>query len=177
MNVRMPSDPETRQRLSDARRNVLRATRLEHRRRRTLTLTIGGVVALAAASSIAATVVLWTAGPDEARTTVVCYQHDDLNSVSASYGGQLVPTPGLRTGTPTVDPQAMCALAWKSGIAQVDGPHGRWPNINPNTSTIRVPPLAFCIRNDGITAGFPIERPATTAPQVCSQLGLRQWHS
>lgn len=65
-------------------------------------------------------------------------------------------------------------LVWKGGLKQAAASGGRWdPDIDPNTSTLPVPPLAFCELRNGVTAGFPIEAPASTPADVCSRLGLR----
>jgi hypothetical protein len=164
---------EVQNRLSAARETILTRTHRAHNRKVGLRVGLGAVAFIAVGSSIAATAAFWTASGEQARTTVACYQHDDVNSVSSTTGG--LKTHAASSETPTLDPQASCSTAWRAGLGLVAGPHGAWPQIDPAVSNLAVPPLAFCVLNDGITAGFPIEKPYSTAGQVCSGLDLAQW--
>lgn len=177
MNFVMPQEAEIQKRLTDARRVILERTARQRRRRIAWRFGVGGVAFFVAGTSIAATAVLWRANTEEVRTSVVCYQHDDLRSLtSTTAGSEGVDPTGQTVKAATINPIESCSNAWKAGLGVVDGPHGRWP-ANPQALNLSVPPMSFCVLNSGLTAGFPIEEPSSDVADVCERLGLARWHA
>lgn len=164
----LPIDIDAR--LAAARHLVLRRVR---RRRRATTAIAAGALLVAAGGATGATLVVQQLTAHEAATSVVCYSHDDLGSLTA--GGAMadaVASDGTVTTPTALDKREACELAWRGGLAvQAAGGH---PKVDPYTGLgdYAVPPLAFCVLADGGTGGFPIERPSTTTAEVCARLGL-----
>ncbi len=169
MSIQFPSDEGH---LEAARSRVL--TRIRRYRRARLSIAIAGAVVVVATASGGALVVQQITAP-QAQNTVACYAHDDLNSLSGTAAMAFAtPSPGASQPAEQVANKAeMCALVWKAGLAQAAAHGGHWPSVDPNTSTLPVPALAYCVLSNGQTAGFPIEAPSSTAAQVCDRLGIR----
>lgn len=142
------------------------------RQRRALTrVGVIGSALLLAGSGVAASMAVAQASATSVGRSVVCYGYADLDSLSgisemaAPIGA---PQPALDLATK----REMCELVWKSGMAVARANGGHWPDVDPNTSNLPVPSLAFCRLRDGMTGGFPIEAPNGTAAAVCDSLGL-----
>lgn len=168
MTIYFPTGTDTAAQLARGRQHVTRHVRFHRRAARVAV--ISGVL-LAACSGTAATFAVAQASHRTIATGVTCYAHDDLTSFSAGSAmaqaeGRPFRAADLRTK------REMCGLVWKSGLEQAASNGGRWPDVDPNTSTIPVPALAVCTLPDGATGGFPIEAPAQTAIEVCDRLGL-----
>jgi hypothetical protein len=163
--------------LADARANVLK---LIARRRRHFRVGVVAAVAVGAIAITGGTLVVQQVSRQQASDTVQCFAHDDLNSLSgmAAQATQIAPSPNATQaeGQEPANKAEMCALVWRAGLAEAASNGGHWPNLDPNTSTLPVPALAYCTLPNGITGGFPIEAPSTSAPQVCSRLGLTEDH-
>lgn len=164
MTIHFPSETETPAQLSAGRSQV---ARIRSRRRATRLAVIGRVL-LAASSGTAAALTVAQASHQTIATGVTCYAHDDIGSFSSGAGmaqAEGHPSQGASLQTK----KDMCELVWKSGLKQAAANGGTWPDVDPNTSTIPLPPLALCKLADGTTGGFPIEAPSTTAAQVCDR--------
>jgi len=164
-------NPSSEPYLSAARDNVLKRVR---RRRRAVSVAIVGCAVVVALSATGATLAATQISSQEARTSVVCYAHDNLNSLSGTIGGSVATnlTTGVTQAPTSVNKAELCATIWNEGIAQAAANGGHWPLVDPNSSNFPVPTLAYCILNNGETAGFPVEAPATTTAEVCENLGL-----
>lgn len=168
MTIHFPTGTDTASQLARGRQHVTRHIRF--RRRAARVAVISGVL-LAACTGTAATFAITQASHQTIATGVTCYAHDDLTSFSAgSAMAQADGRPFRAADVPTK--REMCGLVWRSGLEQAAGDGGRWPDVDPNASTIPIPALALCTLADGTTGGFPIEAPARTASQVCDRLGL-----
>lgn len=168
MTIHFPTETDTAAHLAEGRPRLMH--RIRSRRRATRVAVVAGVL-LAASSGTAATLVVTQASHQTIATGVTCYSHDDLGSFSSGAGmaqadGHPYQAADLQTK------RDMCGLVWKSGLKQAAATGGTWPDVDPNTSTIPVPPLALCTLANGTTGGFPIEAPSTTPMQVCDHLGL-----
>ncbi len=140
-------------------------------RRRGRRAAAAAAMLVVAGSGVAASVVVHRADAETIGTSVTCYAHADLGSLHGTSAMSSAVGAPVRQLSLT-EKADMCALVWKSGLEQAAVDGGHWPDIDPNTSTLPVPPLAFCRLADGTTGGFPIEPPATTSRAVCDRLGL-----
>lgn len=167
MTIQFPSEQETTAVLAGGKSRVLRKI---HVRQRAARVAVVGGVLLAASCGTGAFFAV-QASQEEIQTGVVCYSHDDLGSLSST--GSMVQPDGKPLKPVSLQTkQEMCGLAWRGGLKEAAANGGRWPDVDPNTSTIPIPPLAFCLQNNGVTAGFPIEAPSRTPAEVCDRLGL-----
>jgi hypothetical protein len=151
--------------IASAKNSVLTRVR---RRRHLVTAAIAGGAVVVAVSSMGAALVVQQVSSHEARTSAVCYSHDDLGSLSG--------TVQMADGAGNLKSD-LCGDVWREGLKYAAAHGGHWPNIDPNTSTLRVPRLAYCVLDDGVTAGFPIEAPSKTKAGVCENLGLAAAHN
>jgi hypothetical protein len=169
-------------RLAQARNVVLKRVR---RRRHFITAAIAGGAVVVAVSSMGAALTVQEMSTSEARTSVECFAHDDLNSLSGTVakadsarherGSTFGPFPASSSSRD--NKRDLCGYVWREGLKQAAAHGGHWPDVDPNTSTLPIPPLAFCVLDNGESAGFPIEAPQSTAGEVCDNLGLAIDHS
>ncbi|MEO6116885.1 MAG: hypothetical protein ABIP33_10920 [Pseudolysinimonas sp.] len=167
--------PQFESYLADARTNVVKVIA---RRRLHFRVGIVAAVAVGAVAITGGAVVVQQVSRQQASNSVQCFAHDDLNSLSgmAAQADQIAPSPNA-TQSDSQEPAnkaEMCALVWRAGLAEAAANGGHWLDVDPNTSTLPVPALAYCTLANGITGGFPIESPSTSSAQVCSRLGLAE---
>jgi hypothetical protein len=136
--------------------------------RRWQLLAAGGVLVVAAGAATAG-IVISQAPKESTDYSVVCYERADLSSREAWFGvpQETVAENGEVRPRERASAEAMCALAWRGGLLGQDA----GPPADPNSASLPVPPLAYCLRNDGITAGFP--RGDESESALCDRLGLR----
>lgn len=144
---------------------ALRHDRVRAIRRKAVT---GAAIGMLAVGGIGAA---WVALANPALRANAAYCHAEAHPAS-DFVGVGAPGPERADGTvlpQDVDPIELCAAVWRIGAV---GPHATQPPVDG--VTYDVPPLAACIRLDGIVAVFPNEE-RRPDDELCRELGLAPW--